>query len=163
MNVFLRKPLRQGPRFSGLPSFILASVMCTGSSPEHPTPRFSSSGAFDAAKKLHFPCFLFFFCWAIEAHHEYWTSRVFVAAIPWPFRPFPLRFRSRATHFHCDFTPVSVTVAALLASFWPRPEQSYCSFVAVQARPGIPLQFHRYACLSCLIPAPPRSNLTALL
>ena len=57
---FPLKPLRWDIRFSGLPSFILAFVMCTGSSPDCPTPRFSSSGAFDASKMLHFHCFLVF-------------------------------------------------------------------------------------------------------
>ena len=85
---------------------------------------FSSSGAFDAPKTLYIPCFLFFSCWAIEAHHHYRTSQVFVAAIPLPFRPFPLRFNSRATHFHYGFTPASVTVAALLASLRHRPGHS---------------------------------------
>ena len=129
--------------------------MCTGSGPAHPTPPFSSSGAFGASKTLHFSCFLFFPArpWdLIISRGRLGSFRCDPLAVP----TIPLRFRSCANHFHCRFTHGSVTVAVLLASFWHRPDQSYCSFVAVPARPGIPPQFYRYASLSCFTLAPPR-------
>ena len=111
---FSRKPLRQRPRFQWFAFFYIS--LCHRLS----NTSFFMSGAFDASKTLHFPCFLFFFL----PDHGISSSLLDVpglfATIPWAFRPFLLRFRTRANH-SC-FIPAPPR--AILVQFCGRPSPS---------------------------------------
>ena len=105
--IYFPKALAAGSSFQWLLSFILAFVMCTGSSPARSTPLFSSSGLFDAYKTLHFPCFLFFSCQTMGSHHTSRTSRVF-----------SMRFRGRSDHFRCDTAAAPIIFIVVSHLFW---------------------------------------------
>lgn len=55
------------------------------------------------------------------------------------------------------FFSESFEIVRMVICLWHTPSRAIsCSFVAVQARPGMPLQFYSYASRSCFILAPPR-------